>query len=179
MSEKIKIVKIGIKQNPSKYKPGETYSIVTVMDEQNRKLTAMGKWAEGWKVGDTIDAIVEEKKWTDRDGFEQTGLSLKNPTPSTFNKGYQKNTLVDAYHIAAALVPALYGTTKKVKMEEIDKLAEYVKNKLDANAPIATPAAPAKENVPVANVNETSAPANSTDPVVEDEDLEIEDDKPF
>ena len=65
-------------------------------------------------------------------------------------------------------------------MEEIDKLAEYIKNKLDANAPADIPAVPAKENVPVANVNETSAPANSTDPVVEDEDLEIEDDdKPF
>ena len=105
-------------------------------------------------------------------------LSLKNPTPSTF-KSFKRNSLIDAYHIAAALVPALYGTTKKVKMEEIDKLAEYIKNKLDANAPIDTPAAPAKENVPVTNVNETSAPANSTDPVVEDEDLEIEDDKPF
>lgn len=174
MNEKIKIVKIAVKQQPSKYKPGETYSIVTVMDEQNRKLTAMGKWAEGWKVGDVVEAIVEEKKWTDRDGFEQTGLSLKNPTPSTFNKGYQRNTLVDAYHIAAALAPVVYASTKKVKMEDIDKLAEYVKTKLDVPTPQNTPAAPAAEKVSTVDVNETTAgPAQTTQK--EDDGLEIED----
>lgn len=178
MSEKIKIVKLATKQQPSKYKPGETYSIITIMDEQNRKLTAMGKWAEGWNVGDVVEAVVEEKKWTDRDGFEQTGLSMKNPTPSTF-KSFKRNSLIDAYHIAAALTPALYGATK-VKMEEIDKLAEYIKVKLDAAAPSDTPAAaPAKEAVPVVNVNDTAQP-HTTAPVVEDDGLEIEDDdKPF
>ena len=178
MSEKIKIVKLATKQQPSKYKPGETYSIITIMDEKNRKLTAMGNWAEGWKEGDVIEANVEEKKWVDRDGFEQTGLSLKNPNASTF-KSFKRNSLIDAYHIAAALTPALYGT-KKIKMEEIDKLAEYIKAKLDAAAPSDAPAAaPVKEAVPVVNVNDT-AQAQTTAPVVEDDGLVIEDDdKPF
>ena len=151
------------------------------MDEQNRKLTAMGRWAEGWKVGDIVDAVVEERKWTDRDGFEQTGLSLKNPTPSTF-KGYQKNTLVDAYHIAAALAPIIYNG-KKIKMVKIDKLAEYINNKLEVTAPQNNTAAPAAvDPVPAVDVNETKSPAAEPSTTVEDNELEIEDaddDKPF
>ena len=181
MSEKITIIKIGRKQNPSKYKPGTTYSITTVLDDKNRKLTAMGKWSDEWKVGDVIDGIVEEKKWTDKDGFEQIGLSLKNPVPSTFGgkgSGFVKNVLIDAYQIAAALAPVIYADKKKVTMKEIDELAVYIKTKLDSESASTAPVlstVPA-QSVPTVDVN-TSAPATS-----EDNDLVIEDsddDKPF
>lgn len=171
MPEKITIVKLGRKQQPSKYKQGETYTITTVMDDKNRKLTAMGKWSDNWKIGDVIEANVENKKWTDKDGFEQTSLALKNPVQSTF-QSFKKNTLIDAYHIAAALAPVVYSAKKKVVMEDIDKLAEYVKGKIDATTtqPLA---APASDNVPTMDVN---APVKTEKTVsTEDNDLEIED----
>jgi len=181
MSERIKIVKIAVKQNPSKYKPGETYAVVTVMDDKNRKLSAMGRWAENWKVGDVIEANVEERKWTDRDGFEQTGLSLKNPTPSTFgNKGFTKNTLIDAYHIAAELASVIYASKKKITMKDIDELATYIKSKLDTGTSTPAPTPAPTPAVPTVDVN-TPAPA-PTPVASEDDGIEIEDaddDKPF
>ena len=176
-AEKIKLVKVGRKQQPSKYKPGETYAITTILDDKNRKLSAMGKWSENWKVGDEIEAIVEEKKWTDRDGFEQTNLALKNPNQSSFNRSFTpKNVLIDAYHIAAELAPVVYKTKTKITMKDIDELAKYLKEKLEPTSDQPKPA-PANENVPTVDVNKPAETASS-----EDNGLEIEDgddEKPF
>ena len=65
MIEKLKIIKVGRKQQPSKFKPGETYSITTIMVPEcskgkNQKLTAMGLWAENWKEEDIIEGTIEE-----------------------------------------------------------------------------------------------------------------------
>ena len=174
MSEKITIVKLASKQQPSKYKPGETYSIITILDDKNRKLTAMGKWAESWKVGDVSDVLVDERKWKDRDGFDQTGFSLKNPNAQEFGKGFKpRNIMIDAYTIAAALMPVVHKTTKKVTMKEVDELAGYIKGKLETStqagsAPVSAPA------VPSIDVNKTES-AEDSDVEVEEED----DDKPF
>ena len=113
-TEKIKIVKIGRKQQPSKFKPGETYSITTIMDDENRKMAAMGKWADGGKIGDVIEAEVESKTYTDKDGFQQTSLNLKNPNPSSFSgKGgfgvSIKTIWSNSYTIAASLAPLIFA----------------------------------------------------------------------
>lgn len=132
--EKIKIVKIATKQQPSKFKPGETYTITTVLDEKNRKLTAMGAWAEGWKVGDEIEATIEEKKWTDRDGFDQISLNLKNPNQKKFTpRGSYTNPVVVSYQLAATLASLLFANKKKVTLTDIDKLAEELKKRIDTS----------------------------------------------
>ena len=132
--EKIKIIKIATKQQPSKFKPGETYTITTVLDEKNRKLTAMGAWAEGWKVGDEIEATIEEKKWTDRDGFDQISLNLKNPNQKKFTpRGSYFNPVVVSYQLAATLASLLFASKKKVTLADIDKLAEELKKRIDTS----------------------------------------------
>lgn len=178
MSEQIKILKLGRKQQPSKYKPGDTYAITTIMDEKNRKLSAMGKWSENWKVGDTIEAIVEEKKWVDRDGFEQTNLALKNPVQSSFKAGggYAKNTLVDAYLIAAELASVVYSNKKRIVMKDIDELAVYIKEKIEQNNSQSS-SVTSTEDVPTVDISKSEKTDSS-----EDNDIVIEDaddDKPF
>jgi len=170
--EKIKITKIGIKQQPSKFKPGETYSIVTILDTKNRKMTAMGKWAEGWKVGDIIEAEVKEKKWTDKDGFEQTNLALDNPNKQAFTpRGGGFNPMINAYQIAAELAPLLFAGKKKVELEDIDKLAIAIKSRFDAAQPAAVAPAvevPKKEKVKEIDVDKEDEKS--------DDDLEVTDD---
>ena len=81
MSEtvKIKIAKIGRKEMPSKFKEGETYSITTILDEiSGRKGAAMGKFADGWKIGDTVEGIWEKRTWKDKDGFAQESWNIKS-----------------------------------------------------------------------------------------------------
>src|SRR3989304_5473858 len=107
--EKIKIVKVGRKQQPSKFKPGETYSITTMLDDKGRKLAAMGAWGEKWVVGDVVEASIEEKKWTDKDGFEQISMNLVNPNKKEFTPrsggGSYMNPIVVSYQLAASLAP--------------------------------------------------------------------------
>lgn len=154
MSEKIKIVKIGRKQQPSKFKPGETYNITTLMDEQNRKLVAMGRWADNWKIGDVIEANIEEKKWTDKDGFEQISLNLKNPEQKPFTPfggGQKTNPIVIAYQLAASLAPLFFGDKKKITLADVDKLAEELKKRIDV--PTTTEEVKKEEKVPEINVD--------------------------
>lgn len=144
---KIKISKIGRKQMPSKFKEGETYNITTIMDEiTGRKGVAMGTFADSWKVGDTVEGIWEEKKYTDKDGFEQKSWNIKNPNKKEFKAGSsfgpRKATLVDAYTIAALLAPVLYKDKKTLKFSDIAKLADEVMKKVEV-----VPAAPAAEKV--------------------------------
>lgn len=165
--EKIKIIKIGRKQQPSKFKPGETYSITTILDEKNRKLTAMGPWSENWKIGDEIEGTIEEKKWTDKDGFEQTNLNIKNPNSKQFVPRDTTNFLVISYQLAATLSSLLYANKKKVKLEDIVSLAEELRKKIEPSYSSTTETK--EKEVPEIDVTKESKKA-------EDED---EDERPF
>lgn len=172
--EKIKIVKLGRKQQPSKFKPGETYSITTVMDEKNRKLAAMGAWGEKWQVGDEIEAIVEEKKWTDKDGFEQVNMNLKNPNQKDFiprGSGSYVNPVVVAYQLAASLAPLFFSEKKKITLADIDKLAEELKKRIEV-----TSVTPVTSAQPEAEATKKKEDVPEVD--VDKEDSE-EDDRPF
>ncbi len=135
-TEKIKIAKLARKQQPSKYKQGETYSITTIMDEKGRKIAGLGQWTENWKVGDEIEGDVQEKKWTDRDGFEQTSLTINNPNQKSWSgrSGFQQNPKIISYQLAASLAPLLFAGKKSVKLEDIDKLAEELKSRIDSSS---------------------------------------------
>ena len=169
--EKIKIVKIGRKQQPSKFKPGETYTITTIMDEKNRKLVAMGAWGEKWQVGDVIDASVEEKKWTDKDGFEQISLNLKNPNQTAFTPrgGSYFNPVVVSYQLAASLAPLFFSGKKKVTLANIDELAAELKKRIEVSPAASTQTPePKKKEVPTVDVDKEET-------TEEDED----DERPF
>lgn len=189
MSEttKVKIAQVGKKQNPSKFKPGDTYTIATVMDEiTGKKASAFGAWTDNWKVGDEIEVIWKENNWTDKDGFEQKGWNLENPNKKVYTGprggGYSstsKPSVVNAYTIAATLAPVLYAGKKQIKFEDIVKIAEAVKAKLDEaekTAPAApiTPAAPVAETVKNVDVDKEAVPtteaANITEVADDDED---------
>ncbi|MFA5395005.1 MAG: hypothetical protein WC346_03200 [Methanogenium sp.] len=169
--EKIKIVKIGRKQQPSKFKPGETYSITTIMDEKNRKLVAMGAWGEKWQVGDVIEASVEEKKWTDKDGFEQISLNLKNPNQSAFTPrgGSYFNPVVVSYQLAASLAPLFFSGKKKVTLANVDELAAELKKRIEVKQTPAPAAVPEKKEVPTVDVDKEETT----------EEEEDDDERPF
>ena len=140
MSEtvKIKIAKIGRKEMPSKVKEGETYSITTILDEiSGRKGAAMGKFADGWKIGDTVEGIWEKRTWKDKDGFAQESWNIKNPNATVGGKGGtwgpRKATIVDSYTVAAALAPILFKDKKIVKLDDISALADALMKKFGAN----------------------------------------------
>ena len=169
--EKIKIVKLGRKQQPSKFKPGETYSITTILDEKGRKMSAMGAWSDNWKIGDEIEVNIEEKKWTDRDGFEQTNLVLKNPNQRAYSGGGSRiNPVVQSFELAAKLAPLLFTGKKKVKLDDIVELANEIKKRLDNPTAIKP-----KENIPEIEVKEEKESSVSNS----DSDFDEEDDKPF
>ena len=169
--EKITIKKIGRKQQPSKFKPGETYTITTIMDEKGRKLVAMGGWSDNWKVDDVIEVEITEKKWTDKDGFEQISLNLTNPNKKAYTGGFTPNPMIVSYTIAAQLAPLFFADSKKkVKLEDIDKLAEEIKKR------IITVSNASKEDVPKVDV-EKEETANTKDDIDFDEDDDEE--KPF
>lgn len=176
MSEKIKILKVGRKAMPSKFKPGETYNITTVMDEKNRKLVGMGPWTDNWKEGDELDVIVTEKKWTDKDGFEQTNLNLTNPNKKAFvpRGGSVVSPLIVSYQLAASLAPILYAGKKKVMLTDIDELAKELKKRIEPSAPATPAAAPEEKKVPEIDVTKEEAPA--AEPAVEEDDDET---RPF
>jgi len=177
--EKITIVKIGRKSQPSKFKPGETYNITTVMDDKNRKLVAMGAWADSWKIGDVIEVEISEKKWTDKDGFEQTSLNLANPNkkPWTGGQGGGTNPTTASWQIAAQLAPLFFvDSKKKIKLDDISALADEIKKR------ISTPDAASTEKVKEIDVTKDEQPVAKSAVKVKDEDFdeeEIDDDKPF
>lgn len=168
----IKITKVGRKQMPSKFKEGETYNITTVMDEiTGRKGVAMGAWSDGWKVGDTVEGIWEEKKYTDKDGFEQKSWNIKNPEKKEFKAGSygpRKATLVDAYTIAAALAPILFKDKKSLKFADIVTLAENVMKKLEV-----APAAALAEKVATVDLD-VEEKAGKKETLKKDDDFEVD-----
>jgi len=172
--EKIKITKIGRKQQASKFKEGETYNITTVMDEKGRKLVAMGAWADGWKEGDEIEVEIKEKKWTDKDGFDQISLNLINPNKKPWvGGGAGSNPIFVAWQLAAQLAPLFFSDSKKkVKLDDVEKLAEEIKKRISVAAPA--------EKVKEIDVDKQDKPAEETkkkDPDFNEE--EIDDEKPF
>ena len=169
--EKIKITKIGRKIQPSKFKPGETYNITTVLDEKGRKLVAMGAWADNWKIGDEIEVEVSEKKWTDKDGFEQTNLNLTNPNKKPWSGGGSGgNPLIASYQIAVQFAPLYFAEKKKVTLEDIDKLAEEIKKRISIVS-VAT-----KEDVPKVDVEKEETKKKDSK---EEEDDDFDVDQPF
>lgn len=131
-TEKITIIKIKRQDMPSKYKEGDTYKLTTILDSKKRKMTATGKWAENWKVDDVIEAIIEKKPWTDRNGNEIINLNLKNPNPKTFqSRGYgQKSIVSEAATIAIQLFPLL-NPKAKITIDSFFELVEEIKIKFD------------------------------------------------
>jgi len=174
MSEKIKITKIGRKSMPSKFKPGDTYNITTVMDEKSRKLVGMGPWTDNWKEGDEIEVIVTEKKWTDKDGFEQVGLNLTDPNKKAFvqrgGDGSTVSPLIVSYQLAASLAPLLFAGKKKVMLTDIDALAKELKSRIDVSATPAAPDVKEEAKVPVVDVAKEETPATPTETADDDED---------
>jgi len=164
---KIKIAKLTTKVMPSKFKEGETYNMTTVLDEiSGRKGTAMGAFADAWKVGDTVDGIWEKRTYKDKDGFDQESWNIKNPAPKVYGGqsgtwAPKKPTIVDAYTIAVALVPVFFKD-KKVKLDDVARLADEVMKKLVATAP-ADAAKPAGKDVDL-NKEEVSAPKQAAEP---------------
>ena len=173
MSEtvKIKVSQIGRKQQPSKFKPGDTYTIATIMDElTGRKASAFGKWTDEWVIGGEYNAVWKENNWTDKDGFEQKGWNLENPDKKEWTGGQgggfaaaAKPSIIDAYAIAATLAPVLYATKKTaIKFEDVVKIADALKAKFDEATP--APAAPAAESVAKIDVDKeeiTEKPAST------------------
>jgi single-stranded DNA-binding protein len=177
MIEKLEIVKIGRKQQPSKFKPGETYNIATVLVKScskgdNQKLTAMGAWADGWKVGDVVEGEIKEKKWTDKDGFEQVNFSIENPNKKQFTPGKSSffNPLVSAYQIAASLAPLLFAGKKAVKLDDIDKLANAIKDRIGSQAAPTNDSKPAEEKVKKIDVDDEQELKKDTEITDEDDD---------
>lgn len=170
--EKITIIKIGRKQQPSKFKEGETYNITTILDDKKRKMSAMGAWADNWKEGDVIEAEITTKKWTDKDGFEQESLTLTNPNKKTFTPGGQANPVIISYQLAASLAPLLYKDKKSVKLDDIDKLAEELKKRLSSQSSSAP-----KDDVKKIDVEEEEK-KQPTKTEVENED-DFDDELPF
>jgi len=171
--EKIKIVQLGRKSQPSKFKPGEMYAITTIMDDKNRKLGAMGAWAEKWVVGDVIEGTIVEKKWTDKDGFEQVSLNIENPNKKEFSPrggGSYSNPVIVSYQLAATLAPLFFEGKKKLTLADIDSLAAELKKRIDV---VPAASAPEQKSTPVAEKKEV-VPEVSVDDAVEDDD-----DKPF
>jgi len=183
MSEtvKIKISQIGRKQQPSKFKPGDTYTIATIMDElTGRKASAFGKWTDGWTVGSEQEVIWKENNYTDKDGFEQKGWNLENPDKKEYTGprgGFgaaPKPSIIDAYAIAATLAPVLYANKKTaVKFEDIVKIADALKAKFDEAIPAAAQTTEATEEVKKIDVDKeeiTQKAASTITEIDDDED---------
>ncbi len=174
MPEQITIKNIGRKEQASKFREGETYKITTVLDEKGRKLSATGQWAENWKIGDTVDVEIEEKKWTDKDGFENTSLNLKNPNQKQFTPrgggGAQVSPVIIAYQLAAQLAPLFFSDKKKIKLEDVDKLAEELKKRIDSSTPTETQKEEKKDTTPDINVDDVKEEKKDTDLDSDDDD---------
>jgi len=139
--EKITIKKIGRKDMPSKFKEGEVYSMVTILDENGRKMTAFGDktesdWTKNWEIGSEVSVEVNVKEGKDKDGFDVTYYNLKNPAKKAAG-GYSKQSnnsnyaIIQAYHIAAAIAPLLLKNEKEVNFESIVKIANSVKAEIE------------------------------------------------
>lgn len=172
---KIKIAKVGRKEMPSKFKEGETYSITTILDEiSGRKGTGIGKFSDGWKVGDTVEGIWEKRMWKDKDGFEQESWNIKNPNAAPMGGksgtwGPRKATLVDAYTVAAALAPILFKEKKTVKLDDISALADALMKKFGSST---APAEKKAEGVDV-DLSKEDTLAKKKTVVKEDGDFEV------
>lgn len=174
--ETITIKKLGRKQLPSKFKPGETFSITNVLDEKGRKMAGMGAWTEGWKVGDTLEVEIEEKKWTDKDGFEQTSMNLKNPNQKQFVPNQRTNPKVALYQIAAGLAPLFFKDKEKVTMEDIRKLVKALEKEIEGFSSSSTASTEVKKDTtPEVKIDDDSEDDDDFD----EEDSDDSEEEPF
>ena len=120
----IKIKNLVRKQQPSKYKPGETYTIVNILSEDDKPYSAMGSWTDSWKDGDTVNAEVVEKRVSQSDGSVMTFYNLKNPNQSQFGK-FTRNTWPQAYALAIEVIKNV------IDEETLDAVAARIKEKID------------------------------------------------
>jgi len=180
MNEKIKISKISRKQQPSKFKPGDTYTIATVLDEvTGRKASAFGKWTDGWSVGGEYDVLWKSNSYIDKDGFEQKGWNLENPEKKPFVPragGFAAApSIVDAYKVAALLAPVLYASKKAIKFEDIIKIADAVKIKFDEALPAPVAPVATENDVKTVDVDTEEVTKPAATKVVEEDDENEED----
>lgn len=180
MSEKITIAKLARKDMPSKFKEGDTYKMTTILDNNKRRMTAFGRWAEGWNIGDEVEVNIKTKTWRDKDGFEQTSLNLDNPNKQPFvprgggGGGGAVNPMIGIYNSAVifAVALAVSDAKKKLTLEDVDKIANHIKTKCDEGT---TDNVEKKAEVPKVDV-EKDQKRNSNDDLSDD----LEDDKePF
>ena len=170
------------------------YNRVFVVDEKGRKISALGKWADNWKVGDVISVIIETSNGVDK----QTGnpivyLNAKNPNPkpapnfSKSSKSSPESTLVTSYKLASALLPVFFSKIKaSPTLKDLDDLATQIKSRISPiqdQQKVSTPVVPEinLDEAPIANTqnveNTNVANANvvNTNLVKEEE----EDERPF
>jgi hypothetical protein len=195
MSDKtfIEIVEITKKQSPSKFKEGELYWQTNITDgKTGRKATVFGDWGKDWKLGDTVEVAWE--KGEPYKGQEQWKLKDPNAAPKkpwtggeSRGGGSSAPMIVHAWMIAATLMPYFYPGDKPKKLVDVEELAKAILPKLQTAAPVAPAeaAAPAVAAAPVAPVAPVkpavvaAAPVQNTAPVVQDEEFDEDDDKPF
>ena len=133
--EKITISQISRKQQPSKNNPGTTYTITNVKDANEKVYSAFGRWAEGWKEGDIVEANVVEKEITGFDGFSKKVFNLENPNPLT-NRFGPRNLWPQAYDLALNM--AVNTKDLELTMDVIDRFAVKFKSRLE-NGPVVIP----------------------------------------
>jgi len=159
--EKIKIVKIGRKTLASKFKEGDTYTQITILAEDQRRIGSFdAEWTKDWKEGMTVEGDITKTVKKDRDGFDIVYWTIKNPyakpkqawTPKAGGSG--NYTVVQSYQIAAAIAPLIYKNSKDVTFEEIVVLADKIKAKLGGTA-----TAEQQKPVPEVNVDKEDKPA--------------------
>lgn len=156
MMERIKIVKIGRKEMPSKFKEGETYIKTTVLDETSRTIGCFDEpWSKDWKEGDIVEGDIEKVEKRGTDGSLQVYYNIKNPNKKPFTPKTFGNPNVQVYQIAAALAPVIFKNAKEVSFDDIKKLASLIK--AEVNMPSFN--SDAKKPVPEINVDKEDKPA--------------------
>jgi hypothetical protein len=145
------------KQAASKFKEGELYWDVTVIDSRTgRKGRTFGDWAKDWKIGDKVDVMWEKSSFVNSQGTSVDTWKLKDPNvkPKGNWGGNKSNTKADAMLIAATLLSPFFFKAEKINFEQLDTLTEQLEAKLItplATAPVTQPVqTQVQQAVPVA-----------------------------
>ena len=158
--EKITIVNIERKAQPSKFKPGTTYLVTYVTDQNSRRLSASGNWALAWAIGQTIDVDVETGTYQAQDGSTQPSYRIKSPPRPQFQDGPRKAPWETAYSLALSVLvkelPSDAYFTQRF-LDKLDSYAEHLKNRV--------------ENGPASKLPPLSTPKMTQPPIPGLEDL--------
>ena len=160
------------------------YNRVILADSMGRKISAMGSWADNWKVGDTVSVNIETANGTDRNGNPVVYTNAKNPNPKTapnFSnasaKPSQDNTLVMSYQIASTLLPFLCRDLKRqATLKDLDDLATQIKTRI---SPVSIQQKLSTPVVPEVNLDEETVAATQNVVNADIAQEEEEDERPF